>query len=225
MRRSSVFLGAAATGAAVAGWKVFQPWQRRWGASDVEFEMDLPGDALTPGPVEQSTRAVTIDAPPTEVWPWLVQLGADRGGFYSYDWLENLFGLRIHSAEAIVPEWQRLEVGDMVYADNERTNGWIVVHVVPDEVLVMKQADMKAGRAMSRSDGLGFEFQWTFALHALPAGGTRLLVRERAAYGRRLTRRLMAPVGLISFVMTHKMLLGIEQRAERNRRTTARVRD
>ncbi len=131
-----------------------------------------------------------------------------------YDWLENLFGLEIHSADAIVPEWQRLDVGDMVYADNERKSGWIVVKVVPDETLVMKQADMKAGRAMNRNEGLGFEFQWTFALRPLPAGGTRLLVRERVAYGRRLTPWLMAPVGLVSFVMTRKMLLGIKQRAE-----------
>jgi phospho-N-acetylmuramoyl-pentapeptide-transferase len=137
---------------------------------------------------------------------------------YSYDWLENLFGLRIHSADSIVPDWQRLEVGDMVYSDNERKSGWIVVEVVPDEALVMKTADMKAGRAMSRSEGLGFEFQWTFALRASPTGGTRLLVRERVAYGRRLARVVMAPVGLVSFVMTRKMLLGIRQRVERTTR-------
>ena len=185
------------------------------GATDAELDMELPGDELTAGPVEQSTRAITIDATPHEVWPWLVQLGADRGGFYSYDWLANLFGLRIHSADSIVPDWQRLEVGDMVYSDRARENGWIVVEVVPDEALVMKQADMKAGRAMSRSEGLGFEFQWTFALRALPTGGTRLLVRERVAYGRRLASVVMAPVGVVSFVMTRKMLLGIRQRAER----------
>lgn len=220
MRRSFAFVGAAV--AAVAGWKVFERWHRSWGATDGELVMELPGDELTAAPVEQSTRAVTVDATPHDVWPWVVQLGADRGGFYSYDWLENLFGLEIHSATAIVPDWQRLEVGDMVYSDNKRTSGWIVVKVVPDEALVMKQADMKAGRAMNRNEGLGFEFQWTFALRPLPAGGTRLLVRERVAYGRWFTRRLMAPVGLVSFVMTRRMLLGITQRAES---TTRRRRD
>jgi hypothetical protein len=226
MRRSFVFVGAGAAVASVAGWKVFEPWQRSWGATDDELTGDLPGDELTDGPVEQSTRAVTIDATPHEVWPWLVQLGADRGGFYSYDWLENLFGLEIQSADAIVPNWQRLEVGDRVFSDRARQNGWIVVQVVPDEALVMKQADMKAGRAMTRSEGLGFEFQWTFALRALPTGGTRLLVRERVVYGRRLARVVMAPVGLISFVMTRKMLLGIRQCVERDaRRGGARVRD
>jgi hypothetical protein len=212
MRRSFVYVGAAV--AAVAGWKVFERWHRSWGATEDELVMELPGDELTAGPVEQSTRAVTVDAAPHDVWPWVVQLGADRGGFYSYDWLENLFGLEIHSADAIVPEWQRLDVGDMVYSDNKRASGWIIVKVVPDEAMVMKQADMKVGQAMNRNDGLGFEFQWTFALRPLPTGGTRLLVRERVAYGRRLTRRLMAPVGLVSFVMTRKMLLGIKQRAE-----------
>ena len=210
MRRSFVYVGAAV--AAVAGWKVFERWHRSWGATEDELVMELPGDELTAGPVEQSTRAVTVDATPHDVWPWVVQLGADRGGFYSYDWLENLFGLEIHSADAIVPEWQRLDVDDMVYSDNKRTSGWIIVKVVPDEALAMKQADMKVGKAMNRNDGLGFEFQWTFAPRPLPAGGTRLLVRERVAYGRRLTRWLMAPVGLVSFVMTRKMLLGIRQR-------------
>jgi hypothetical protein len=218
MRRSVVVIGAGTAVAAVAGWKVFEPWQRSWGATTAELAMELSGDERTAEPVEQSTRAITIDATPHEVWPWLVQLGADRGGFYSYDWLENLFGLRIHSADSIVPDWQRLEVGDMVYSDNERKSGWIVVEVVPDEALVVKTADMKAGRAMSRSEGLGFEFQWTFALRASPTGGTRLLVRERVAYGRRLARVVMAPVGLVSFVMTRKMLLGIRQRVERTPR-------
>jgi hypothetical protein len=213
MRRSFAVAGAGAAVAAVAGWKVFERWHRSWGATDEEVVMELPGDELTAGAVEQSTRAVTVDATPHDVWPWVVQLGADRGGFYSYDWLENLFGLEIHSADAIVPEWQRLDVGDMVYSDNERKSGWIIVKVVPDEALVMKQADMKLGRAMNRNEGLGFEFQWTFALRPLPTGGTRLLVRERVAYGRRLTRWLMSPVGLVSFVMTRKMLLGIAQRA------------
>jgi hypothetical protein len=218
MRRSVGFVGAGTAVAAVAGWKIFEPWQRSWGATDAESTMELPGDELTAGPVEQSTRAVTIDATPHEVWPWVVQLGADRGGFYSYDWLENLFGLRIHSADAIVPDWQRLDVGDMVYSDDERRSGWIVVHVVADEVLVMKTADMKTRRATTRDEGVGFEFQWTFAVRALPTGGTRLLVRERVAYGRRSARVVMAPVGLVSFVMTRKMLLGIRRRVERNTR-------
>jgi hypothetical protein len=80
----------------------------------------VPGDELTPPPVEQNTRAITIAATPQEVWPWLVQMGADRGGFYSYAWLENLFGLGIHNADRIVEEWQQLAVGDWVWGDRKR---------------------------------------------------------------------------------------------------------
>ena len=214
MRRSVVLgTGAAAVVGATAACRM-QRWQRNWGATAAEIDADLPGDELTAQPTEQCTRAITIDATPEEVWPWLTQLGADRGGFYSYDWLENLFGLDIHNADVIVPEWQHLDVGDMVWAAGSRTGGWVVVLIVPNEALVMKVADVDTRRAVTRDDGIGFEFQWTFALRELPRGGTRLIVRERVAYGRLLTRWLMAPVGLISFVMTRKTLLGIKQRVE-----------
>lgn len=212
MRRSLVMSVVGA--AAIAGWKVFGPWQRNWGATDAEVTATLPGDGLTPPPVEQNTRAITIAASPAEVWPWLVQMGADRAGFYSYDWLENLFGLDIHNADRIVDEWQDLAVGDMVWGTGRRSGGWVVVDLVPNEALVLKSADPKTGGAASRDVGIGFEFQWTFALRPAPGGGTRLLIRERTAYGRRLTRWLMAPVGLVSFVMTRKMLDEIRVRAE-----------
>jgi deazaflavin-dependent oxidoreductase (nitroreductase family) len=212
--RRSVVVGAVGA-AAVIGWrKLFLPWHRNWGATDEEVAMALPGDELTPPPVEQNTRAITIAATPQEVWPWLVQMGADRGGFYSYAWLENLFGLGIHNADRIVEEWQQLAVGDWVWGARKRTGGWVVELVEPNVALVMKTAEPKLGRAVTRDTGIGFEFQWTFALRPTPNGHTRLLIRERTAYGRRLTRWLMAPIGLVSFVMTRKMLDGIRVRAE-----------
>jgi hypothetical protein len=213
MRRSLVASGAVAA-AVVGWWKVFTPWQRDWGATDAEVTMPLPGDALTAPPVEQNTRAITIAASPEEVWPWLVQMGADRGGFYSYAWMENLFGLKIHNADRIVDEWQQLAVGDWVWANRGRSGGWVVEHLEPNVALVLKTGDPKTGRAATRDEGVGFEFQWTFALRPAPLGATRLLIRERTAYGRWLTRWLMAPVGLVSFVMTRKMLDGIRVRAE-----------
>ena len=217
MRRSLVLGGVGV--AAIVGWRRWcTPWQRAWGATDEELAMALPGDELTPGPVEQSTRAITINAPPDAVWPWLVQMGADRGGFYSYAWLENLFGLDIHNADGIVDEWQQLAVGDWVWGARNRSAGWLIEHLEPNVALVMKAADPTAGRATSRDEGIGFEFQWTFAVRPAPAGATRLLIRERTAYGRRLTRWLMAPVGLVSFVMTRKMLDEIRVRAESARR-------
>ena len=212
--RRSLMVGAVGAAAAIGWRQVFTPWQRGWGSTDGEAAMTLPGDELTPPPVEQLTRAITIAAPPEEVWPWLVQMGADRGGFYSYAWMENLFGLDIHNADAIVDEWQQLAVGDWVWGDRKRSAGWIVELLEPNVALVMKTADPKLGRTTRRGEGIGFEFQWTFALLPTPQGGARLLIRERAAYGRRLTRWLMAPVGLVSFVMTRKMLDEIRKQAE-----------
>jgi len=191
-----------------------RPWQERWGATDEEVVLVLPGDDLVAEPASQITRAVTIDAPVEEVWPWVVQLGADRGGFASYDWLENLFGLGIHSTTDVVPDWQARAVGDFVAADRAGTGGWYVGLVDPPTVLALQLADLKAGRPARREDGLRWEFLWTFALRPTGDGRSRLLVRERAAFASDLTRRLMAPLGPASFVMTRKMLLGIKARAE-----------
>ena len=144
-------------------------------------------------------------------------LGADRGGFYTYDWLEDLFGLGIHSADDVIEEWQDLAVGDVVHADRAGTGGWYVVDLHPNEALVLKVADLAAGRPLRRDEQLRWEFQWTFALRDAPDGATRLLVRERVAFDSALTRTLMAPVGLVSFVMTRGMLLGIRSRVESRR--------
>lgn len=213
-----VLAAAVTVGAAAAVYRRrVQPWQERWGATDDEVDAVLPGDDLLAEPASQLTRAVTVDVPPTDVWPWVVQLGADRGGFYSYDWLEDLFGLGIHSADRIVTEWQDLAVGDVVAADRRRSGGWYVVALQPEEALVLQVADLKTGRPTNRDEGLGWEFQWTFALRPAPGGRTRLLVRERVAFGSPATRALMTPVGLVSFAMTRRMLLGIKERAEAHR--------
>jgi hypothetical protein len=90
---------------------VIRPWHLRWGATDEEVEKPLPGDELVPEPVIESTRAITVHAPVEAVWPWLAQLGQDRGGFYSYEWLENLAGAWMRNALSIHPEWQHREVG------------------------------------------------------------------------------------------------------------------
>src|SRR5512146_440105 len=91
---------------------VVRPWMGRWGATDDETYRSLPGDDLVPDPKLNWTHAVTVDAPAGGVWPWLVQIGQNRGGFYSYDWIENLMGLNIHSADRILPEFQTLSQGD-----------------------------------------------------------------------------------------------------------------
>lgn len=217
MKRGLMAAALVGGASAVAYERLVRPWHERWGATDEEVVASLPGDDLVAEPAAQVTRAISIDAPPAEVWPWLVQLGADRGGFASYDWLENLFGLGIHSADDIVERWQDLGVGDVVYGNRARTGGWYVMDVRPDEALVLQIADLARGRPVRRDDPAGWEFSWTFALQPEGSQGTRLLVRERVAFGRQPVRVLMAPVGVVSFVMSRRMLLGIKSRAERRR--------
>lgn len=201
-----------------------RPWHENWGATDDEVSGTLPGDELVREPASQGTRAITIDAAPSDVWPWIVQLGADRGGFYSYDWLENLFRLGIHSADRIVPEWQRRSVGELVHGNATGTGGWYVMDVRPNEALVLQTADVRAGRPARREEGFKWEFLWTFALRAGGDGSTRLLVRERVGFGSRLTRLVMAPVGIVSFLMTRKMLRGVKARAEARQAPTSTMR-
>jgi hypothetical protein len=214
MKRGLAAAAAVTAAHVVAYERWVKPWQQRWGATQQELTVRLPGDQHVAEPATQITRAITIDAPPEAVWPWIVQLGADRGGFYSYDWLENLFGLGIHSATDIVAAWQDLRVGNVVYANRARTGGWYVVDLQPTQALVLKVADLPAGRPVRRDEHLKWEFLWTFALRPTTPGSTRLLVRERTAFDRALTRTLMAPIGIVSFAMTRRMLLGIKPLAE-----------
>lgn len=193
---------------------VIRPWQEHWGATEAESVEILRGDHLVAEPAHQVTRAITIDAAPEEVWPWIAQLGADRGGFYSYDWLEDRFGLDIHNAGDIHPEWQDVAVGDVVYANRARTAGWYVVDLVPGEILVLAVADLLRDRPVRRDEGLRWEFLWTFAVRPVGQRRTRLVVRERVAFGSRAAKWLMAPMGLVSFVMSRKMMQGIKGRVE-----------
>ena len=183
----------------------------------------LPGDDLI-AEATQGTRAITIDASPDDVWSWLIQLGADRGGFYSYDWLENHFGfllgapanLGIRSAEEIVPEWQERAVGDLVTSDAHGLGGWFVIEIEPPHMLVLQMADMKRGRPTSLDHPPFMEYSWAFVLRVLANGRTRLLVRERVSVDTDGPLRMVAHhiFGLVSFVMTRRMLIGIKQRAE-----------
>jgi hypothetical protein len=199
----------------VATWRwVVRPRLERWGATDDEVDVHLPGDHLIAEPASQVTRAITVDAPPEDVWPWIVQLGADRGGFYSYDWLENLFGLGIHSASEVVPDWQERAIGDLVSANAGSTGGWRVVDVRPPDALVLKMVDPTTGEPARRDQGWRWEFLWTFAVRDAGLGRSRLLIRERTGFGSRVTKALLAPVGIVSWFMTQKTLRGIKARAE-----------
>jgi hypothetical protein len=114
MRGRQVVGVTAIGGAAIVCVLAVRRWQLRWGATSQEADEPLPGDDLITDPDLGATRAITIGAPADQVWPWIAQLGQGRGGFYSYDFLENLAGCDIHSADTIVPEWQDIRIGDQI---------------------------------------------------------------------------------------------------------------
>jgi hypothetical protein len=183
---------------------------RNWGATEDEQTAELPGDELVPGKASVTTRAVSIDAPAGEVWRWLVQIGQDRGGLYSYDWLENIFGLRIHSTLQIREAWQHLAPGDQVRLVPK---GWLGL----PEGLALPVARVDPGRAIvlrEQPPQQPWNAVWSFHVRPTGPGQCRLVSRSRSAPvqgAARLAAPLMEPVTL---VMTRKMLLGIKQRAE-----------
>ena len=207
-------------------------WWRTWGIDPVEAAMSLPGDDLVPSPTAIDTRGITIDAPPEAVWPWLLQMGYGRAGWYSYDRMD----MRGKSADRIVPAWQQLEVGDVV--PNSPDGGFAVRLVDPgralvlfsDTTLVAGQAaavtapdrpDLPAGLAASgailRQTPQDFAASWTFALKPLDGGQTRLIERFRVRFGTGGSAfRVVSPMmGFGVFVMLQRQMLGIRERAER----------
>ncbi|GHS86911.1 hypothetical protein AGMMS50218_07730 [Actinomycetota bacterium] len=201
---SRLVLWAAAGVAAVA---VLRSASLRWGAQDAEVDAVLPGDDLLPGADLVATRAITIRALPQDVWPWLAQLGQGRGGFYSYDALENLVGLDIHSAERVEPQWQDLAPGDQVHL--APPVGLDVVTADPGRALVLRGAVPVGGAPAP------YDFVWAFVLLSGPEEGTtRLVVRERYGYLTRWARPMVEAVEWVSFLMSERMLRGVRDRAE-----------
>jgi hypothetical protein len=160
------------------------------------------GDRQVALPSYEATLGVTVNTAPQDVWPWLMQMGYRRGGLYSYDWLDRLFGyLDAPSADRILPEWQGLAVGDEIPIG--RGGGFPVKAIEPVRSLVL------AGHAP------GAEWSWELALVPLGPGRTRLVSRNRVRVLRTLRARLtMLVIKPAAFVMTRKMLLGIKLRAE-----------
>lgn len=213
MKRPAAAAGAAVIGSTAAYLLVVRPWQLRWGATDEERDATLAGDDLIPNPDLMATRAITVHASPEQVWPWIAQLGQGRGGFYSYDALENLVGCDIHSADQVVPEWQDLKVGDQVKLHPEVGLGVAVVE--PGRALVLR------GGVPMGTVPPPYDTTWAFVLREQPDGTTRLLVRERYAYTQQWAPLLVEPVAVVAFVMTQRMLRGIRDRAEQGSRPTA----
>jgi hypothetical protein len=188
-------------------------WSLRWGASDAELDMALAGDELLARANLTATRAITIHADTDAVWPWIAQLGQGRGGFYSYDFLDNLLGCDIHSADRISSEWQSVTVGAEINLHPEVALTAALVQ--PGRALVLRGA-VPVGRIPAP-----YDFTWAFVLREEPGGPTRLLVRERYAYARWWAPLLVEPVELISFIMSQRMMRGIKHRAQGDVRSVA----
>jgi len=186
-----------------------RPWMYTWGATDDEIEAVLPGDELVSAHTPRTTRALTIDAPIAAVWPWLAQIGEDRGGFYSYSVLERAVGAHIENANTIQPEWQDVQVGDTVwlarrYGDAARQ---VVAAVAPGSHLVL----MSPGDFERVQQGMTASGAWGFYLRRKD-GWTRLIARgSGGAVGH-------VAFDVPHFVMEQKMMRGIRDRAEQIRR-------
>jgi len=178
---------------------VILPWMTNWGSTTVEQQMALPGDDLIPHGGRKSTLAVTINAPADVVWQWLVQVGQDRAGFYTYTWLENLVGADIHNTDEIRPEWQHLAVGD----------AW---RLVPADYLggVGKDA---AAQVLIVEPGrtLVVEIFGAHFLVPIDEYTTRLIVRGESSADNLLITMIWKP---IVFTLERRMLLGLKARAE-----------
>ncbi|MFL6235044.1 MAG: hypothetical protein ACJ76N_18055 [Thermoanaerobaculia bacterium] len=206
--------GTVASGAALAatGFLVARPWFLRWGATDAEISRTWPGDEMSPDPASAATRAITIHAPVEVVWPWIVQIGQDRGGFYSYTWLENLVGARMRNADRIIPGLT-LEEGDTVWmAPKERFGGKgcsKVARLDPSRALVMVSPE---DYGAVRETGVAPKGTWAILLDPVDDHTTRLVVRSRSGPREGLVRFLAFDP--VHFIMERKMMLGIRDRAE-----------
>jgi hypothetical protein len=194
----AVLAGAAVTGYA----KWARPWHLRWGATDDELTMHLPGDEFVAHRDTFATRAITVDAPAEDIWPWIAQIGQNKAGSYSYAWLENLVGCQMPDVREIVPEWQEIHAGDEVWL-HPKAAPLVVQFVNPRRDLVLDRA-------------------WSFHLRPLDETHTRLIVRSQGEFA----RPDLGPIGNFiywrgifepaHFIMERKMLVRMKELAERH---------
>ncbi len=205
MRMKSIACSAAALAGVTALYRIYvRDSILNWGATRDEAAARLPGDELLEDADDVATRAITIDAPPSTVWPWIAQMGPyPRGGAYTYDWIENLLGLNMHSVDAILPEFQNPQVGDG-FGYGRNTMSYAIVE--PGHVLATRSADGN--------------WVWTFVLEPQADGKTRLISRNRFRLPKLKDKVGMAPMIPGSLVMEARMLRGIRDRAESEARSS-----
>lgn len=214
-------MGLAAVGTAAAATGIYlrfiRPWHLRWGATDEEVQRPMPGDNQVPNPFVTGTRAVTIDAPPEQVWPWLVQMGYRRAGWYAFDRFDND---NIPSAEEIIPALQHLDIGQVIGEE-----GFAVQAIEPNRLLLLAFHYPKTEWVLKQGFWPKFgDCSWSILLDPIDGGQrTRLVLRMR--YGCRLGLHvlywpLFEPA---DFLSERKMLLSIKQRAEHASRQTSEL--
>ena|ERR1700719_2726463 len=181
---------------------LYRPWQLRWGATGEEIHRIMPGDEIVSGPTFNATRAVTVDANPEAIWPWLVQIGFGRAGWYSYDLLDNLGR---HSAEHIRPDLQHVEVGDLVPLGPGGDSGMRVQAFEPNRWLLWWDRKIQLTT-------------WAWTLDPMSDGRTRLVTRVRArpSWHHPTTAAWLMLTEVADFPMMRRCLLGIKRRAEVN---------
>lgn len=200
-------------GAAIMAAAFFTPFMRgqrgHWGLDEAAAARTYPGDELLLDPRWGWTHGVEIEAPPEKVWPWIAQLGADRGGFYSYEWLENVAGCGVHNADRVHPEWA-LRTGGKLYL-HPKMPPLPIVAVVPGRYFI----------ACAHSETPQVETSWLFFLEPLDGGRrSRLVSRFRCACSDDVVTRLQygpTVVEPIGFAMDRRMLLGLKERVEAQR--------
>ena len=217
-KRVAITLLALFVSAGLAYHFVLRDWCLGWGTTPAEVHAALPGDDLFPVYSGEATHAITIQAPPQRVWPWLMQIGQDRSGFYSYSFLENLVGCDMPKVERLIPEWKPRAVGETVWFVTPRRYGgqgrMIAAMVQPERSFVMVSANdwtrLQAGKPAE-------EAFWSFTLEPVGNGQSRLLARVRGrtppTLASRATGRLFWEP--IHFVMEQKMLRTIRDLSER----------
>ena len=202
LRSACLVAGTAVAGAAATYLTIGRKPCLTWGATDGDVSRTMPGDDLLANPDLLSTRAITINAPPSAIWPWLMQMGSGKGGVYTYDWIENLFGLNMHSVDEILPEFQDRQVGDVEQLGSSGPR------------LRVDVLDADRAMVLHSEDG---NWAWAFCLYPMNPSQTTLVSRNRiktpeASSFRRVLQTLVMEPG--SLIMERKMLLGIKQRAE-----------
>jgi hypothetical protein len=202
---------------AIVYWIRVRPWFRTWGSSTNELVRTFPGDELIPEPRYVTTRAITINASPGYIWPWLVQMGQGRAGLYSYDWLENIAGLDFHSADSIISELQNVEVGDHIRLAPDNQMPLAITVFEPERALVLRTGAADSPQPPGNYVRGEIAASWAFILEPIDETSTRFIVRWRADWTPQVVASVLNVVMLepIHFIMEQAMMRGIRDRAQK----------